>query len=71
MNKDRIWASLGLVFIAASVLMMIGGFFAGAAKGLLLNISLVCFLIAVTVLMLLNYKRNKAVEKKNGGEDGE
>ncbi len=70
MNKDRIWASLGLVFIVISAALMIGGFFAGAAKGLLLNISMVCFLIAVTVLMLLNYKRSKAAGEKDGGEDG-
>ena len=41
-NFQRILAIVGLVLIAASIVLMLVGFFAGAAKELLLNISLLC-----------------------------
>lgn len=58
-NVQRILAVIGLVLIIASILLMLVGFFAGSAKALLLNISLFCFLGAVTVLLFLSYKRKE------------
>lgn len=56
---QRILAVIGLVLIFASILLMLVGFFAGAAKALLLNISLFCFLGAVAVLLFLSYRRKQ------------
>ncbi len=63
MKKQRIGAVIGLVLMALSVVMMLAGMFAGNAKALLLNVSLVCFLLAVTVLFILNYQRRQPEEK--------
>ena len=57
---QRIMAVIGLVLIFVSILLMLAGLFAGAAKALLLNISLFCFLGAVAVLLALS-----AIRKKN------
>ena len=62
-NFQRILAIVGLVLIAASIVLMLVGFFAGAAKALLLNISLLCFGGSVAVLMFLSAKRKQAVEQ--------
>lgn len=59
-NTDRIWAVVGLVLIAASILCMLAGSFVGAAKGLLMNISLFCLAGAGAILLLLGVKRRNA-----------
>lgn len=61
---QRIMAVIGLVLIFVSILLMLVGLFAGAAKALLLNISLFCFLGAVTVLMILSYRRKQEDPEK-------
>ena len=67
-TTQRILAVVGLVLICASIVLMLAGMFMGAAKALVLNISLWCFLGAVTVLMIVNYKR-KSVQKQNDEEE--
>lgn len=61
---QRIMAVIGLVLIFVSILLMLAGLFAGAAKALLLNISLFCFLGSVTVLMILSYRRKQEDPEK-------
>lgn len=61
---QRIMAVIGLVLIFVSILLMLVGLFAGAAKALLLNISLLCFLGSVTVLMILSYRRKQEDPEK-------
>ncbi len=68
MKNERIWAWLGLALMAVSVVLMMVGLFTGAAKALLLNISLVCFLGAATVLMWLSYQRKRAAEENKDEE---
>ena len=68
MKKQRILATIGLVLIFASILLMLIGMFAGVAKALLLQVSLFCFLGAVTVLLYLSYKRKQAENKEPGDE---
>ncbi len=70
MKFHRILAVLGLVLMGASIVLMLAGFFAGAAKALLLNISVLCFLLAATVLLILNYRRKQAdAAKPDEGEE--
>lgn len=57
---QRILAVIGLVLIIASIVLMLVGLFMGAAKALLLNISLFCFLGAVTVLLIVSYNRKES-----------
>ena len=61
---QRIMAVIGLVLMFASILLMLVGLFAGAAKALLLNISLFCFLGSVTVLLILSYRRKQEDPEK-------
>ena len=61
---QRIMAVIGLVLIFVSILLMLAGLFAGAAKALLLNISLLCFLGSVTLLLILSYQRKSSDVKK-------
>ena len=68
MKNQRILAAIGLVLIFASILLMLVGMFTGAAKALLLQISLFCFLGAVTVLLYLSYKR-KQLENESTDEE--
>ena len=63
-QTQRILAVIGLVLIFASILLMLVGLFAGTAKALLLNISLFCFLGAVTVLLIVSYRRKSSDVKK-------
>ena len=60
MKSQRILAVIGLVLIVASIVLMLAGMFMGAAKAFALNISLFCFLGAVTLLMIVNYQRKSA-----------
>ena len=69
MNKQRILAVIGLILIFASILLMLIGLFTGAAKALLLQISLYCFLGAVTVLLYLSYKRKQAESENSADEE--
>lgn len=69
MKNQRIWAWVGLALILISVVLMLVGWFMGAAKALLLNISLICFLGAVTVLLLLSYKRKQAAADQDEQEE--
>ena len=50
-TTQRILAIIGLILICASIVLMLVGFFAGSAKALLLNISLLCFGGSVAVLI--------------------
>lgn len=68
-TTQRILAVVGLVLISASIVLMLVGFFAGAAKALLLNISLYCFLGAVTVLMIVNYQRKSVQDQDEEDEE--
>ena len=68
MKNQRVLAVIGLVLIFASILLMLIGMFAGAAKALLLQISLFCFLGAVTVLLYLSFKRKRAEAEKSDEE---
>ena len=68
-NLQRIWAVIGRVLIIASILLMLVGLFAGAAKALLLNISLFCFLGAVAVLLTLSAARKKAPDADSTKEE--
>ena len=68
MKNQRILATIGLVLIFASILLMLVGMFVGAAKALLLQISLFCFLGAVTVLFYLSYKRKQAESESTDEE---
>ena len=69
MNKQRILAVIGLILIFASILLMLIGLFTGAAKALLLQISLYCFLGAVTTLLYLSYKRKQAESENSADEE--
>ena len=69
MNKQRILAVIGLILIFVSILLMLIGLFTGAAKALLLQISLYCFLGAVTVLLYLSYKRKQAEAENSEDEE--
>ena len=64
-STQRIWAIIGLFLIFTSIVLMLVGFFTGAAAGLLTNISLFCFVGAVAVLMFLSFKRKQAETKKS------
>ena len=65
-TTQRILAVIGLVLICASFLLMMVGFFAGTAKALLLNISLFCFLGAVTALLIVSYQRRQPDDDTDG-----
>lgn len=69
MKNQRIWAVIGLVLICASIVLMLVGLFTGAAKALLLNISLFCFLGAAAVLLALSAIRKKQQEAGNNDEE--
>ena len=69
MKNPRILAVIGLILIFASIVLMMVGLFAGAAKALLLNISLYCFLGAVAVLLFLSFKRRQAEDEKSADEE--
>lgn len=66
---QRILALIGLVLICASIVLMLVGFFAGAAAPLLTNISLLCFAAAAAVLLFLSYKRKQAEDEPNQDEE--
>ena len=68
MKNQRVLAVIGLVLIFTSILLMLVGMFTGAAKALLLQISLFCFLGAVTVLLYLSFKRKQAEAEKSDEE---
>ena len=67
-TTQRILAVIGLVLICLSIVLMLAGMFVGTAKAMVLNISLFCFLGAVTVLMIVNYNR-KAVQNQDDKEE--
>ena len=62
-STQRILAVVGLVLIFTSILLMLIGFFTGAAAALLGNISLFTFAGAAAVLMFLSFKRKQAAEE--------
>ena len=68
MKSQRILAVIGLVLIVSSIVLMLAGMFMGAAKALVLNISLFCFLGAVTVLLIVSYRR-KQQEAENSADE--
>ena len=69
MKNQRILAVIGLVLIFASIVLMLVGLFAGAAKALLLNISLYCFLGAAAVLLFLSFKHKQAEGENSADEE--
>ncbi|MDO4741390.1 MAG: hypothetical protein Q4A66_12040 [Eubacteriales bacterium] len=69
MNKHRVLAVVGLVLIVASIVTMMVGMFAGAAKALLLNISMIGFLGAVIILLTISALRKR--EQESETKDGE
>ena len=68
-STQRILAAVGLVLIFTSILLMLIGFFTGAAAALMGNISLFTFAGAVAVLMFLSFKRKQAESEKSEGEE--
>ena len=68
-STQRILAAVGLVLIFTSIVLMLIGFFTGAAAALLSNISLFTFMGAVAVLMFLSFKRKQAESEKSGEEE--
>ena len=68
-STQRILAAVGLVLIFTSILLMLIGFFTGAAAALLSNISLFTFMGAVAVLMFLSFKRKQTESVKSGKEE--
>ena len=68
-TTQRILAVIGLVLIAASIVLMLAGMFMGAAKALVLNISLFCFLGAVTVLLIVSYRRKQQEAEKSADKE--
>ena len=69
MKKQRIWASIGLVLIVASIGCMLVGLFTGAAKALLMQISLVGFVGAAGILLALSIIRKKAKDAAENGKN--
>ena len=69
MKLHRILAVIGLVLILGSIVTMMIGLFAGAAKVLLLNISLLTFLGAVTILLTLGALRKRAEQSADPSEE--
>ncbi len=63
---QRILAVLGLILICASIVLWLAGLFSGAAKALLLNISLYCFLGAAAILLFIRFRRSQ--DGNNGDE---
>ena len=71
-TTQRILATVGLVLIFASIVLMLVSFFTGAAAALLSNISLFTFIGAVAVLMFLSYKRKQmAADNQDDAKDEE
>ena len=62
-STQRILATIGLVLIFTSIVLMLISFFTGAAANLLSNISLFTFAGASAVLMFLSFKRKQAAEE--------
>ena len=69
MKNQRIWAMIGLVLIAASILGMTLGMFIPAAKDLLMQIALVGFVGAAGVLLALSILRKKAAEDEGSAKE--
>ena len=69
MKSQRILAVIGLVLIVSSIVLMLAGMFMGAAKALVLNISLFCFLGAVTVLLIVSYRRKQQEAEKSADKE--
>ena len=69
MKSQRIWAVVGLVLIAASIVCMMASMFVPAAKGLLLNISFGGFVGAAGVLLALGAIRRKQQEAQSKDEE--
>ena len=69
MKSQRILAAIGLVLICASIVLMLAGMFMGAAKALVLNVSLFCFLGAVTVLLIVSYRRKQQEAEKSADKE--
>ncbi len=70
-NFQRILAIIGLVLIVASIVLMLVGFFTGAAAALLSNISLLCFGGAVAVLVFLSIRRKQSDADQPESKDAE
>lgn len=64
MKKQRIAACIGLVFIIVSVLCVISVGFIPHFRDLLMAVSTVTFLIAVTILGILVHQRKAQAEEK-------
>lgn len=69
MKNQRIWASIGLVLILTSIICMLVGLFTGAAKALLMQISLIGFVGAAGILLALSIIRKKAKDDAENDKD--
>lgn len=63
MKNQRIWASIGVVLILVSIVCMLVGLFTGAAKALLMQISMLGFVGAAGILLALSIIRKKAKDE--------
>lgn len=69
MKNQRIWAAIGLVLILVSIVCMLVGLFTGAAKSLLMQISLVGFVGAAGILLALNLLRKKEKDDEQASSE--
>ena len=69
MKAQRIWAVIGLILIAASILCMLVGLFTGAAKALMMQIALFGFVGSVGILLALSIIRNKAKQDESNDQE--
>lgn len=63
MKNQRIWASIGVVLILVSIVCMLVGLFTGAAKALLMQISMLGFVGAAGILLALSIIRKKVKDE--------
>ena len=69
MKNQRIWATIGLVLIVASILAMTGSMFIPEAKALLMQVSFLGFVGAAGVLLALSVIRKRAQENETKDEE--
>ncbi len=69
MKVQRMLAVIGLILMVVSIVLMIAGLFTGAAKELMMQISLFSFLGAVAILLVLSVKRKQASKPEPKDEE--
>ncbi|MBQ8200221.1 MAG: hypothetical protein IJZ74_00485 [Clostridia bacterium] len=69
MNKNhRIWAVIGVVLVAASIVCMLAGALIEPLRALLMNISLMGTIAALAILVVLGAIRNRAKQQDDQQE---